>query len=85
MRKQLLELQEIDQYLFHDMSGADRLVFQARMISQPDLKEKVRLQQKAHAFLRWFGRKEKKEQLTSIYNRLMIDAGFSASIRSVFS
>lgn len=85
MRTQLHEMQEIDQYLFYEMSPTDRLVFKARLILQPDLHEKVRLQQKAHSFLRWFARKEKKEELTAIHTRLMNDAAFSRTIRSIFS
>ncbi|HVW58616.1 MAG TPA: hypothetical protein VHC48_01225 [Puia sp.] len=85
MRKSLHEVQEIDRYIFRRMTRPDRLVFQARMILQPGLKEKVRLQQKAHAFLRWCSRKEKKDELTALYHRLMNDTAFHATIRSIFS
>jgi hypothetical protein len=84
MRKQLHEIQEIDRYLFHNMSAGHRLVFQARMILEPALKEKVRLQRKTHAFLRWCSRKEKNDALTSVYTRLMDDTAFSTTIRSIF-
>jgi len=85
MRKPLLEIQEIDRYLFQQMTRTDRLVFQARMILQPELKEKVRLQRKAHAFLRWCSRKDRKDELESIYTRLMNDTAFNNTINSIFS
>lgn len=85
MRKSLHEVQEIDRYIFRRMTRTDRLVFQARMILQPELKEKVRLQKKAHAFLRWCSRKEKKDELTTLYHRLMSDTAFQTTIRSIFS
>ena len=85
MRKSLHEVQEIDKYIFCRMTRTDRLVFQARMILQPGLKEKVRLQQKAHTFLRWCSRKEKKDELTALYHRLMSDTTFHTTIRSIFS
>lgn len=79
------EVQEIDRYIFHRMTRADRVVFQARMILQPQLKEKVRLQRKTHAFLRWCSRKEKKDELAALYTRLMNDTTFHTTIRSIFS
>ena len=85
MRKQLHEVQDIDRYILHTMTGADRLVFQARMLLQPELKERVGWQRKAHAFLQWASRKEKKEELTSLYTRLMNDASFHRQITSIFS
>jgi len=85
MRKQLHEVQEIDRYIFRHMTRTDRVVFQARMILQPELKEKVRLQRKAHAFIRWCSQKEKKDELTSLYTRLMNDKTFHTTIRSIFS
>lgn len=85
MRKQLHEIQDIDRYIFHTMTGADRLVFQAKMILQPQLKEKVRWQRKVYAFLQWASRKKKKEELTSLHTRLMNDASFNSRITSIFS
>lgn len=79
------EVQEIDRYIFRHMTRTDRVVFQTRMILQPELKEKVRLQRKAHAFLRWCAQKEKKDELTSLYTRLMSDMTFNTTIRSIFS
>ena len=79
------EVQDIDRYIFHKMTDADRLVFHARMILQPGLKEKVRWQRKAHAFLQWVSRKEKKAELTSLYTRLMNDASFNQQITTIFS
>lgn len=79
------EVQEIDRYIFHRMPPTDRLVFRARMILQPELKEKVRLQRKTHVFLRWCSRKEKKDELTSLYTRLMNDTTFHTTIHAIFS
>lgn len=78
------EVQIIDKYLLNTMSHTSRLVFQARMLLQPELKEKVRWQRKAHAFLQWASRRSKKEELASIYTRLMEDASFNTQITSIF-
>lgn len=84
MRKLLHEVQEIDQYIFREMTPGRRLVFQARLILDPGLKDKLRLQRKTHAFLRWCSRKEKKDTLMSVYSRLMDDTVFSSTIQSIF-
>lgn len=84
MRKQLVEIQEIDQYLLHEMTGAARLVFQARMLVAPALREKVRYQQKALQLIVWLAREKKRTQLDTVFQRLMKDDVFNQSITSIF-
>ena len=53
MRKQLAEVKEIEQFLLQKMPAASRLVFQARMLVTPQLRERVRGQQKALQLVQW--------------------------------
>ena len=85
MRKQLHEVQEIDRYIFRTMTLPDRLLFQAQMILQPELREKLGLQRKTHAFLRWVSRNQKEAELASMYTRLMGEVSFKTRVESIFS
>ncbi|HEY1163755.1 MAG TPA: hypothetical protein VGE90_01280 [Chitinophaga sp.] len=85
MRKQLHELQEIDQYLLQAMPAADKLVFQARMLTDAALQENVRHQQEAHHLIRQTGREAQREKLAAIHSRLWeTDEAFRAEISSIF-
>ncbi|MBS0029935.1 hypothetical protein ACTJJ0_20850 [Chitinophaga sp. 22321] len=84
MRKQLAEIREIDRYLLQEMTAPVRLVFQARMLVAPALREKVRYQRKALQLLFWLAREEKRAQLDIVFQRLMKEDHFHQSITSIF-
>jgi hypothetical protein len=84
MRKQLADIQEIDQYLLQEMPAAVRLIFQARMLISPLLREKVRQQQQVLQIVRWLGREKKREELQTIYQQLMNEPAFYRSVTSIF-
>jgi anti-sigma-K factor RskA len=85
MRKQLHEIREIDQYLLQTMPAADKLVFQARMLTDTNLRENVRHQQEAHHLIRQTGREAQREKLAAIHSRLWeTDEAFRAEISSIF-
>jgi hypothetical protein len=84
MRKQLFDIQEIDQYLQQEMSTATRLVFQARMLVDPALRANVRHQRKALQLIVWLAREEKRTQLDTVFQQLMKDESFNTSITSIF-
>lgn len=84
MRKQLAEAREIDQYLLREMPVSSRLVFQARMLVAPALREKVKYQRKTMQLVRWLAREEKRNELDQLFLRLMQDTAFNNSITSIF-
>ena len=84
MRKQLLEIQEAERYLLHEMSMADRLVFQARMIISPELREHVKQQKKTLQIIKQLAREQKRAELEGIYTKLMADKHFAAQLRNIF-
>ncbi|MEC5144753.1 hypothetical protein [Chitinophaga sp. 212800010-3] len=84
MRKQLADIQEIDQYLLQEMPAAARLIFQARMLVSPLLREKVRQQQQVLQIVHWLGREKKREELQTIYQQLMNEPAFYRSVTSIF-
>lgn len=84
MRKQLAEAREIEQYLLREMPVSSRLVFQARMLVAPALREKVKYQRKTMQLVRWLAREEKRHELDQLFLRLMQDTAFNNSITSIF-
>lgn len=84
MRKHLAEAQEIEQYLLASMSVPARLVFQARMLVAPALREKVKYQRKTMQLVRWLAREEKRRELDTLLQQLLQDKPFNDSITSIF-
>ena len=84
MRKQLAEVKEIEQFLLQKMPAASRLVFQARMLVTPQLRESVRGQQKALQLVQWLARQEQREKLDTVFQRLMKEDTFHHSITTIF-
>ena len=84
MRKQLAEVKEIEQFLLQKMPAASRLVFQARMLVTPQLRERVRGQQKALRLVQWLARQDQREKLDIVFQRLMKEDTFHHSITTIF-
>lgn len=84
MRKPLHDIQETELYLMNRMDMADRLLFEAKMIIDPDLKQNAVYQQKTYAIIRWFARKQQMVRLDCVYDRVMNDTSFAAEINSIF-
>ena len=84
MRKQLCEIRDIEQYLEQQQDTADQRVFEARVLTSPELTEKVSYQQKIIQLLRWLGRRNKRQQLDNLYQQLMTDETYRQKITSIF-
>ena len=84
MRKQLHEIEGIERYIFNTLSEPDRLLFEVKMIANPELKANMLAQHQTYSLIRLFGRKKKKEQLEAMHFRIMEDKKFSAEITSIF-
>jgi hypothetical protein len=67
------------------MDEPDRLLFEAKMIIDPQLKINAVYQKKTYAIIRWFARKQQRIRLESVYNRVMNDKKFAAEIKTIFS
>jgi hypothetical protein len=67
------------------MDEPDRLLFEAKMIIDPQLKINAVYQKKTYAIIRWFARKQQKIRLESMYSRVMRDKKFATEIKTIFS
>lgn len=84
MRKQLCEIRDIEQYLEQQQETADQRVFEARVLTSPDLAEKVSYQQKIVRLVRWLARRNRRQQLDNLYQQLMTDETYHQKITSIF-
>lgn len=85
MRKLLHEVQEIDHYLLRELPTADERVFQARLLTNAALQQKVDDQSAAHRLIRCLGRETRRLELAAIYTALWdADESFRQEISSIF-
>ncbi|MGN6567181.1 MAG: hypothetical protein ACTHJ0_04475 [Flavipsychrobacter sp.] len=84
MRSTLLEAQQIDEYLLGKLPAEERGLFEARMIINTELKDKVRKQGIAHSIIKWFGREEQRRKFEILYNQLTADISFRSEIEKIF-
>ena len=84
MRKQLHEVEQIENYLVRKTNESDSFLFEVKAFLNADLRMDINYQRAAYSCIRWFGRKKRKEQLESIFTRLTYDKTFSDELRSIF-
>ncbi len=87
MRTSLTETKRIELYLENDLKGGELLLFEARMLVTPALKDKVRWQSLTHELARQYGREILKKEISLIDHTLFHDhkhSGFRAIIYSIF-
>jgi ribosomal 50S subunit-associated protein YjgA (DUF615 family) len=85
MRNSLLEIQQIDRYLFHEMDAAEAEAFRTQLLLTPELEEKKRHQQEAHRLLRWLGRYTRRRQLEALHEKLYSEENFRREITAIFN
>ncbi|WDF56902.1 hypothetical protein [Mucilaginibacter sp. KACC 22063] len=87
MRTLLIEVKDIEQYLFITGTAEDRLLFDAKQIINPELKGKVADQQKVYELVNNYGRKQLKAELQTVFQNLVSTPehrSFAQRIRSIF-
>jgi hypothetical protein len=84
MRTSLNEIAKIEKYIFRKLSAKEKLLFDARMILDPDLKMKVFLQKKIYKLLNLFYGKELKKQAEGVFAALMEKPEFKNEITKIF-
>lgn len=88
MRTSLNEIKKIEDYLHKKTDLADRLLFEANMVLNKDLNEKVEMQKEVCQLVNIYGRKRLKVELEAIHHQLFNDQehiSFRNSILRLFS
>ncbi|WP_207512729.1 hypothetical protein [Longitalea luteola] len=73
MRTSLNEIKQLDDYLLKYAGEADRGLFEARLILQPALREALIWQQKTHAIIRQYSRRQLKAEIESVHQQLFTE------------
>jgi hypothetical protein len=85
MRTSLNEIKTIENHLFGQLPLEEALVFEAHLIINQDLREKLRWQEKTTQLIKRYGRQKLKEELELVHQQLFTtDRGFRDKILSFF-
>ena len=88
MRTSLIETEQIEAHLLQISNPGDALVFEAKLLLQPELQEKVQWQKETYNIVRRYGRDQLKKEIEAVHQQLFTQAqhqSFSQKIRQLFS
>ena len=88
MRTSLIDTQQIEAHLMHLSEPGDALVFEARLLLEPELSDKMRWQKETYTIIRQYGRDELKKEIEAVHQQLFTEpkhAGFRQKIMRLFS
>ena len=70
MRTSLIETEQIDAHLMQRSDTGESLVFEAKMLLDTELKEKVQWQQKAYHLVKLYGRDQLRQEIEAVHQKL---------------
>ena len=88
MRTSLTETQQIEAHIMRPSEPGDALVFEARLLLEPELKDKMQWQQKTYQIIRQYGREQLKQEIEAVHQKLFTEPehlGFRQRIKKLFS
>lgn len=87
MRTSLIEVEQIEQWLYSQDDPQDHLLFEARLQLEPELGEKVKDQQLTYELIRRMGRNRFRDEIKGVEKRLFTNnlyRAFQERISSIF-
>ena len=85
MRTSLIETEKIDLYLLNQSTTEDRLLFDAMLILDLDLKDRVLWQGKTHAMVNQYSRKQLKAEIAAVQQHLFCEPTHTSFREKVMS
>jgi hypothetical protein len=88
MRTSLNEIKMIEDHVVKKLSAEEELLFQARLILYPSLKDKVMWQEKVYSLVQSYGRKKLKEEIGEVHHKMFSapeHEGFRKKIFNLFT
>lgn len=88
MRTSLRETEQIEAHVLRLSEPGDMLVFEARLLLDPELKDKLLWQQKTYRLVRQYGREQLKGEIEAVHQKLFNDRqhmSFRQKIARLFS
>lgn len=83
MRSELNEAYLIDQYLLGRLSKEEEQVFEASLLLDEAIAEKLEAQRMAHRLIRRYARREERRRLEEIYQLLLNEPDFAHQIKTI--
>lgn len=87
MRTSLNDIRQTEAYLDETQAPDEKLVFEARLITQPLLRLNMFFQQKIYRVVHAYHRRQQKEKMESVHRELFSDPAkkeFQQNIRQLF-
>jgi len=84
----LIETGLIEEHLMQQSEPGDSLVFEARLLLEPELHEKMQWQQETYRMVKLYGRDQLKQEIEAVHQKLFTQAehlSFSQKIRRLFT
>lgn len=81
MKTSLNELRLIEAHLLGGGAPQERLLVEARLILQPELRQSLHWQQKTHELVRQYGRQQLKKEMEQVHQELFSPATAHPSFR----
>ena len=88
MRTSLIETRQIEAHLLQLSEPGDALVFEARLLLEPELNDKMQWQKETYTIIRQYGRDQLKQEIEAVHQQLFTEpkhAGFRQKIMRLFS
>jgi hypothetical protein len=85
MRSELNETVLIDRYLFRQLDKEETRTFEANLLVNESLHEKVTAQRLAHRIVRRHAQAEERGRFETIYRLLMTDTAFADQLKTIFA
>ena len=82
------ETEQIEMHLSGRLDAGNALVFEARMMLDPELSDKMVWQQKTYGIIQSYGRKQLKKEIEAVHQKLFAQpqhSSFSQKIRRLFT
>jgi hypothetical protein len=70
MRTSLIETEQIEAHLLNLSEPGDALVFEARLLLEPELRNKMHWQRKTYHIVRQYGRQQLKQEIEAVHQQL---------------
>ncbi len=84
MRSDLNEIAQIDQYLLRQFSEEEGKHFEAQLLINNALAEKVEAQRLAHRLIRLYSRRKERDKIEGIYRQLLEEPAFAHQLKTIF-
>ena len=88
MRTSLIETEQIEVHLLQLSNSGDALVFEAKLLLDDELADKLYWQKSAYKMVKQYGRNQLKKEIEAVHQTLFnspIHKTFSEKIRQIFS